>query len=94
MTTITTDRPGTGGTALAAILGEAVTWVTGQELLSQGRCVDILLDLYRASDDEFVQWCIAERLRDIRFLHSIDAGDMQADLAIIAALCGEPEPTG
>ena len=92
MTTITTDRPGTGGASLAAILDRALTWATGQELLSQGPCVDILLDLYRASDDEFVQWCIAERLRDIRFLHSIDAGEMQADLAIIAALCGEPEP--
>jgi hypothetical protein len=94
MTTITTDRRGTGGATLAAILDQALRWATGQEVLSQGRCVDILLDLYRASNDEFVQWCITERLSDIRFLHAVDAAEMQADLAIIAALCAEPDPAG
>ena len=92
MTTITTQRPPATGASIAAIIQDAVAWVGGQALLSQGRCVDVLLDLSRASHDEFLEWLIAERLRDIRFLHAVDGDEMRADLAVVAALVLERLP--
>lgn len=94
MTTLTTRRPETRGDCVAGIIAAATAWVKEQEMLTQGRCVDVLLDLYGATADEFVQWCIAERLRDIRFLHAVDGDEMRSDLAIIGALTFVGEQPG
>jgi hypothetical protein len=56
----------------------------GQVLLTQGRCVDVLLDLYLVADDE-LRWSIAERLRDIRHLRAVDGGEMRDALRSLAA---------
>lgn len=86
MATMSARPHDTRPAAIAAIIDVATAWVDGQQFLSQPRCVDVLLDLYGASGDEFVQWCIAERLSDIRFLNAIDGDEMRSDLAVIAAL--------
>lgn len=92
MGTYTAQRTVAHQAVLSPIAAEAMTWIGTQPFLSQARCVDVLLDLYRATPDEFVQWCIVERLRDIRFLNAVVGDDMRADLAAIVALAGEIEP--
>ncbi len=86
MATISARPHDTRASTVAAIINDALAWIGGQTLLSQGRCVDVLLDLYDAADDDFVQWCITERLSAIRFLNAVDGGEMRGDLAVIGAL--------
>jgi hypothetical protein len=86
MATISARHHDTRAATVAAIIDDAAFWIGGQTLLSQGRCVDVLLDLYDAVGDEFVQWCITERLSAIRFLNAVDGHEMRGDLAVIGAL--------
>jgi len=94
MATISARPHDTSTRAIVAIIDAAVTWIGEQALLSQGPCVDVLLDLYDASHDEFVQWCIAERLSDIRYVNVVAGEEMRADLAIIGALTLPASPQG
>jgi hypothetical protein len=73
-------------TAVDNILQAASAWASDQLLLSQGRCVDVLLDLYLATEDVGLRWSIADRLDEIRFLNAVDASEFRADLAAIAAI--------
>ena len=57
-----------------------------QLVLSQGHCVDVLLDLYCATDDVGLRWSIADRLRDISHLSAVLAEDIRADLEAIIAI--------
>ena len=57
-----------------------------QVLLSQGRCVDVLLDLYCATDDVGLRWSIADRLREISHFTAVLAEDIRADLEAIIAI--------
>ena len=86
MATMNARTHDTRHATVAAIIDAASAWIDGQQFLSQTRCVDVLLDLYGACGDEFVQWCIAERLSNIRFLSAIDGDEMRSDVAAIAAL--------
>jgi len=63
-----------------------------QVLLSQGHCVNVLLDLYTATDDYSLRWAIAERLDDIRFLNAVDADDLRADLCAIVEIATADDP--
>jgi hypothetical protein len=71
----------------------ALVWIDDQTLLSQGHCVNVLLDLYCATDDFALRWAIAERLSDIRFLNAVDADDMRADLTAIVGIAGADVPS-
>ena len=71
-TTTTTIAPaGHTTTAVDDIVQAASAWASDQLLLSQGRCVDVLLDLYLATDDVGLRWSIADRLDEIRFLNAV-----------------------
>jgi hypothetical protein len=98
-TTTTTIAPaGRTATTVDDIVQAASAWASDQLLLSQGRCVDVLLDLYLATDDVGLRWSIADRLDEIRFLNAVSASEFRADLAAIGAIAtssqlAEPEWT-
>ena len=64
----------------------AIEAIGDQVLLSQGRCVDVLLDLYCATDDVGLRWSIADRLREISHVTAVLAEDIRADLEAIMAI--------
>jgi hypothetical protein len=66
-----------------AVADEAEAWIGDQVVLSQRRCVDVLLDLYCVSEDPVVRLYVTARLREIRLLHGVRAEDMRAALAAI-----------
>jgi len=70
----------------------ALEWIGDQVLLSQGHCVNVLLDLYTATDDYSLRWAIAERLDDIRFLNAVDADDLRADLCAVVEIATADDP--
>ena len=73
-------------TQIERIARPAIDAIGDQVLLSQGRCVDVLLDLYCATDDVGLRWSIADRLRDISHLTAVLAEDIRADLEAIIAI--------
>lgn len=73
-------------TEVQPIAQRAIEAIGHQVLLSQGRCVDVLLDLYCATDDVGLRWSIADRLRDISHVTAVLAEDMRADLEAIMAI--------
>jgi hypothetical protein len=64
-----------------------------QTLLTQGHCVNVLLDLYCATEDFSIRWAIADRLDDIRFLSAVEGDEMRADLAAIIAIASADVPS-
>ena len=64
----------------------ALAKIAGQVLLSQGRCVDILLDLFNVTTEPSIQVLIGERLNDIRHLRAVEADEFRADLYAVAAI--------
>src|SRR5688572_19117993 len=58
-------------TQIERIARPALEAIGDQVLLSQGRCVDVLLDLYCATDDIGLRWSIAERLHEISHLTAV-----------------------
>ena len=60
-------------------------------LLSQTRCIDILLDLYLATDDLGLRWSIGERIETIRGVNVVLAEEMLADLDAILAIAEETD---
>jgi hypothetical protein len=97
-TTITPTPARSPATTISEIVDAALASRDHQVLLSQGRCVDVLLDLYGATDDVGLRWSIADRLDEIRFLNAVEAGEFRADLAAILAIASslaldEPEWT-
>jgi len=68
---------------LSTIVLPAIRRIDDQILLSQGQCVDILLDLYLATDDIGLRWSIGERIEEIRGLTVVLGEDMLADLDAI-----------
>ena len=60
--------------------------VGDQALPSQGHCVNVLLDLYCATEDFAIRWAIADRLNEIRFVNAVEGDDIRADLTAIIAI--------
>jgi hypothetical protein len=58
----------------------------GQLLLSQGRCVDHLLDLYNATDNLTLREVISDVIDDIRHLSTVRADEMRSNLVMLAAV--------
>ena len=73
-------------TRIVGIARPAIEAIGDQLLLSQGRCVDLLLDLYCATDDVGLRWSIADRLSEISHLTAVLAVDICADLEAIMAI--------
>jgi hypothetical protein len=71
---------------LTDIAEAALVRIGDQALLSQGHCVNVLLDLYTATEDVGLRWTIAERLNDIRFLNAVEGDEIRADLSAILAI--------
>jgi hypothetical protein len=71
---------------IAAIVDVALADIAGQMLLSQGRCVDVLLDLFNVTTEPSIQVLIGERLEDIRHLRAVLADEFRADLYGVAAI--------
>jgi hypothetical protein len=71
---------------IAAIVDAALAAVEGQVLLSQGRCVDVLLDLFNVTTEPSIQVLIGERIDDIRHLRAVEGDEFRADLYAVAAI--------
>jgi hypothetical protein len=76
---------------ITTIADEAIAWIGDQVLLSQGHCVNVLLDMYTATDDVGLRWSIAERLDEIRFLSMVEAKELRADIDAIVEIATSPE---
>jgi len=82
MTTTLTHQHDT----LADQFDAAFTEIDGQVYMSQGRCVDILLDLYCATGDDVLRRVISDGLNEIRCVNLVRSLDMKACLLLVAAL--------
>jgi hypothetical protein len=71
---------------IADIVDAALADTAGQMLLSQGRCVDVLLDLFNVTTEPSIQVLIGERIEDIRHLRAVEADEFRADLYAVAAI--------
>ena len=67
-------------------LDDMIREVEGQELVSQSRCVDQLLDLLNIAGNATVRDAIIEVLDDIRQLSSVRADDMVARYGLLGAI--------
>ena len=80
---------------IAGIVDAVLAGIAGQVLLSQGRCVDVLLDLFNVTTEPTIQVLIGERLDDIRHLRAVEADEFRADLYAVAAIaCAEAALAG
>ena len=92
-TTTTINHPTSASTDLALLLASigdigdaALVEIEGALLVSQRRCVDLLLDLYNAAPIGTTRHLIEERLSDIRHLNAIEADEVRADLYAVVAI--------
>ena len=76
---------------VSVIVRTAKAWIDSQVLLPQGRCVDVLLDLYSAAQDPSVRRSISQHLAEISHVSTVLADDMLAGLAAIVALTTDEE---
>jgi hypothetical protein len=60
-------------------------------VLSQNQCIDVLLDLYLATDHVGLRWSIAERIEELRELTVVPAADVLADLDAILGIANSIE---
>jgi hypothetical protein len=67
-------------------LDAAIADVHGQCLLSQGRCVDHLLDLFNLTSDPVVRAAVTFAIDDIRRLSAVRAEELVDGLRMIAAV--------
>ena len=70
---------------LVGLLDAVLTEVAGQQLISQSRCVDWLLDLFNLTEVAGLRDVVAECLAEIRHLNVVRGKDMQAALLLISA---------
>ena len=76
---------------IATVALHATDRLRDQVLVPQARCVDILLDLYLATDDIGLQWSIAERINDLKGRKTVRVDDLRADLDAIVAIAAESD---
>ncbi|MEO5840541.1 MAG: hypothetical protein ABIQ73_25325 [Acidimicrobiales bacterium] len=87
MTTTLTHRHD----ALADQLAAAFIEFGAQDYLSQARWVDILLDLFCATEDDVLRRVISDSLNEIRHVNLVRCFDMRACLLLVTAL-SSPSP--
>lgn len=93
-TTTTTITATTEGAAsllhrIETIAHSAMGSIDGRIMLSQAHCVDVLLDLYSASDDPELRCSISERIDELRHVNMVLADDLRADLEAITAIAAQ-----
>ena len=71
---------------IQSIVDTALAGVADQLLVHKGRCVDIYLDLYAATDDLGLRWSLTERLDEIRHLSLVDVAEFRADVEAVLAI--------
>ena len=76
---------------VATVALQATDQLRGQVLVPQARCIDILLDLYLATDDIGLRWSIAERINDLKGRKTVRVDDLRADLDAIVAIAAESD---
>lgn len=69
-----------------AVAEAALARVAGQTLISQGVCIDILLDLYIVTDDVGMRWSIGDRIEELRGREYLLEEDLRADLHAMLAI--------
>ncbi|MEO8693966.1 MAG: hypothetical protein ABI658_10650 [Acidimicrobiales bacterium] len=67
-------------------LAAAFTELAAQDYISQGRGVDIFLDLYVATEDDVLRRVISDGLNEIRHVNLVRCFDMRACLLVFTAL--------
>lgn len=72
--------------SIGDIVDAALVEIEGALLVSQSRCVDLLLDLYNAAPVGTTRHLIEERLSDIRHLNAVGADEVRADLYAVVAI--------
>jgi hypothetical protein len=82
----TTDRSLDTRPAFAAHLDAAIEEIRGQVLLSQGRCVDHLLDLFNLTSDPVVRATVAFAIDDIRRVTAVRADELVDRLRLVAVV--------
>lgn len=92
-TPTTIDHPTSASTdatlmldSISDIVDAALVEIEGALLVSQSRCVDLLLDLYNAAPIGTTRHVIEERLSDIRHLNAVEADEVRADLYAVLAI--------
>jgi hypothetical protein len=76
---------GAASERFVALLDAAMREVFDEVLVSQSRCVDHLLDLLNATDNEILRGLMIDALDDIRLLNVVRGVDIFGELAVIAA---------
>jgi len=71
---------------ITEIVDAAMNSISDQAYLTQSRCVDVLLDLFQATNDPFTRWSIADRLSDIRFIGTVPGDFMRDSMAAIVEI--------
>ena len=72
--------------SIGDIVDAALVEIEGALLVSQSRCVDLLLDLYNAAPIGTTRHVIEARLSDIRHLNAVEAAEVRADLYAVLAI--------
>jgi hypothetical protein len=85
-TTGATQPPLAAPPELVALLDAAIDDAIGQFVLSQGRCVDHLLDLYNSTEHAAVRSAVSFVLDGIRRLTAVRADEFVDNLRLIAAV--------
>jgi hypothetical protein len=86
MQTTTTTATTTTDPRFLQSLDETITAVEGQCLLSQGRCVDHLLDLFNLTAEPAVRSALSFALDDIRRITAVRSSDFVDSLRLVAAV--------
>ena len=71
---------------IACIVRGAMAAFAGHAVISQRQCVDVLLDLYNASDSVDLRSAVCDQLSGIRVLGAVLAAEMRACLETIVEL--------
>jgi hypothetical protein len=85
-TTTATQTSKPTSSAFITQLDAAIADVQDQCLVSQGRCVDHLLDLYTMTTDPVVRAAVAFAIDDIRRLSAVRSAELVDALRLIAAV--------
>ena len=81
-----TDGFSNDASRLASIVDAAMERHGSATLVSQGYCVDVLLDLYTATDDIGLRWSIGERIEELRGRSVLFADELRAHLEALVRI--------
>jgi hypothetical protein len=71
---------------VTSIVDAAIERLGSETLVPQGHCIDVLLDLYTATNDVGLKWSIGERIEELVGRSFVFADVWRADLEAIVAI--------